>query len=305
MTHRTALTFDHTFDAKPGEVIHIVEGSVTVRRISANNPGPMTFAGTNSYLVGLEKLVVIDPGPEDDAHLAALMEAIGEADIAAICITHTHRDHSPLARRLKELTGAPIVGAATHRFARAFKPGDAPVDQAIDDGHAPDQVLKDGEVIAIGDLKLEAIATPGHTMNHLCFAVREQNMLFSGDHVMGWATSLVAPPDGAMTPYLESLQKLLERPETRYLPGHGNWLKDAKPYVQALYEHRMGRDASILAALNREPLEINQLVDALYDGLDGRLRMAAGLSVLAHLERLEALEQVARLAGPEGRWTKI
>lgn len=304
MTHKTTLTFDRTFNAKPGEVVSIPGGDTPVRRVCANNPGAMTFTGTNSYLVGGADLAVIDPGPEDEAHLATLIAAIGTARVEAICITHTHRDHSPLARRLKELTGAPIVGADTHQFARAFMPDDAPVDQAADENHAPDQVLRDGETIAIGDFQLEAIATPGHTMNHLCFAVPGENMLFSGDHVMAWATSLVAPPDGAMTPYLVSLQKLLARPESRYLPGHGACLNDAQTYVQALFAHRMGRDAAILAALERAPLAITQLVDDLYDGLDGRLRMAAGLSVLAHLERLEELEQVSRGADQDRRWAK-
>lgn len=305
MADSPALTFDRSFDAKPGQIASLIEGTVPVRRITANNPSAMTFTGTNSYLVGDKHLVVIDPGPANEAHLLALMEAIGDAVVDAICITHTHRDHSPLARRLQDLTGAPIVGADVHQFARPFRPGDAPVDQAADEDHAADQVLQDGQAITIGDFKLEAIATPGHTMNHLCFAVPGENILFSGDHVMGWATSLVAPPDGAMTPYLESLQKLLARPETRYLPGHGSWLKDAKPYAQALFEHRLARDAAILTALEREPLAIRQLVDALYEGLDSRLRMAAGLSVLAHLERLEGLQLVTGLDGAEKRWTAV
>lgn len=296
------LHFDRSFDARPGEVTTIPAGDVPVRRITANNTGAMTFTGTNSYLVGSRRLVVVDPGPDDEAHLSALMGAIGNAQLEAILVTHTHRDHSPLARRLKALTGATIVGADTHQFARAFRPGDAPVDQAADEDHAPDRVLRDGELFEVGDFTLEAVATPGHTMNHLCFAVREENILFSGDHVMAWATSLVAPPDGAMTPYLDSLQKLQTRPEKRYLPGHGTWLKDAKPFVQALYEHRIGRDTSILEALEAGPIEIGQLVDQMYEGLDQRLSLAAGLSVLAHLERLEALQRVACVSKSENRW---
>lgn len=305
MTHPTSLKFDRSFDAKAGEIVTMPGCAVPVRRITANNPGAMTFTGTNSYLVGSSHLAVIDPGPEDEAHLAALIAAIGNARVGAICITHTHRDHSPLARRLQGLTGAPIVGADTHRFARPFKTDDAPVDQAVDQDHLPDQVLNDGEEIAVGDIKLEAIATPGHTMNHLCFAVAGETILFSGDHVMGWATSLVAPPDGAMAPYLESLQKLLERPETRYLPGHGTSLAQAKPYVEGLLAHRLGRDTSILAALEQAPRAIGQLVDGLYEGLDKRLRRAAGLSILAHLERLEALGEVTPIAGQVGLWSKV
>lgn len=305
MTDSYELQFDRSFGGKTGEVFDILGGDVPVRRITANNPGPMTFTGTNSYLVGSTHLAVIDPGPQDEDHLAALMGGIGDAHVEAICVTHTHRDHSPLARRLKELTGAPIVGADTHQFARAFKPGDAALDQAADEDHVPDQVMTDGQTIAIGNFTLEAIATPGHAMNHLCFAVPGENMLFSGDHVMAWSTSLVAPPDGAMTPYLESLQKLLARAQTFYLPGHGTYLKDAQPYLRALYAHRMGRETSILTMLEHTPSTISQFVDALYEGLDGRLRQAAGLSVLAHLERLEALKRISQPTDSGGIWTTV
>lgn len=305
MTNPSPLMFDRSFDAKAGEVVDMPGCAVPVRRITANNPGAMTFTGTNSYLVGKSHLAVIDPGPEDEAHLAALITAIGNARVEAICITHTHRDHSPLARRLQALTSAPIVGADTHRFARPFKADDAPVDQAVDEHHVPDQALNDGEEVAIGDIKLEAIATPGHTMNHLCFAVAGENILFSGDHVMGWATSLVAPPDGAMAPYLESLEKLLARTETRYLPGHGSSLKNAKSFVEALLAHRLGRDTSILAALEQAPRAISQLVDSLYEGLDKRLHRAAGLSILAHLERLETLGEVTPITDQDGLWAKV
>lgn len=299
------LVFDRSFDAQAGDVVTLSGCAVPVRRITANNRGAMTFTGTNSYLVGDTHLAVIDPGPQDEAHLAALIGAIGDARVEAICITHTHRDHSPLARRLQALTGAPIIGADVHRFARPFKPGDAPVDLAADEDHAPDQVLADGDTFTCGGFTLEAVATPGHTMNHLCFAVAGEATLFSGDHVMGWATSLVAPPDGAMTPYLESLQKLLARSETRYLPGHGTDLKDGQAYVRALYAHRIGRDDAILATLEQEPRGTDQLVTDLYENLDERLRRAAGLSVLAHLERLETLGLVAPIAGKAGQWAKV
>lgn len=305
MTHPAPLTFDRSFDAKAGDVVTMQGSAVPVRRITANNPGAMTFTGTNSYLVGEDHLAVIDPGPEDEDHLAALMNAIGDARVEAICITHTHRDHSPLARQLRALTGAPIIGAAIHQFARSFRPGDAPVDQAVDEDHAPNHVLSDGQEISYGGVTLEAVATPGHTMNHLCFAIAGENLLFSGDHVMGWSTSLIAPPDGAMTPYLESLRKLLDRTETRYLPGHGTSIKDGQAYVRALHTHRLGRDTAILEALEQAPKAIDQLVDALYEGLDARLRRAAGLSVLAHLERLDALGLVASPSDQTGLWAML
>ncbi|MFK7793692.1 MAG: MBL fold metallo-hydrolase [Devosiaceae bacterium] len=293
------MQFDRTFNAKAGEVVEIRPG---IRRITAPNPGPMTFMGTNSYLVGQDSVVIIDPGPNDEAHLAALTLAIGDAHVAAIVVTHTHRDHSPLARALKAHTGTPIIGAGPHRFARPFKQGDALLDVAVDDAHAPDAVLADGERLTFGDGTLEAVATPGHTMNHLCFALAGTDVLFSGDHAMAWSTSLVAPPDGEMSAYLASLQKLLQRKESLYLPGHGAELHDAHGFVQQLLDHRMEREAAILTALQLETLSISALVDRLYDGLDPRLRGAAGLSVLAHLERLESLGQAARVPGPEGLW---
>lgn len=305
MADNSPLTFDRSFSAEPGQVIDIKCGDVPVRRVTANNPGPMTFTGTNSYLVGSDRLVVIDPGSDDDIHLAALLRAINDVPVDAICITHTHRDHSPLARKLSAMTGAPIVGADRHRFARPFQTGDAPVDQAADEEHTPDRVLGHGDTLELGSFQLEAIATPGHTMNHLCFAIAEQNTLFSGDHVMGWATSLIAPPDGAMTPYLESLQLLLDRPETLYFPGHGTWLPDAKPYIAALYQHRIGREASVLDALDQGPCDIQHLVSQLYEGLQSALHRAARLSVLAHLERLEDLGQVKRLEGSDDLWCRM
>lgn len=293
------MQFDRTFKARPGEVVEIAAG---VRRITAPNSGPMTFTGTNSYLVGTERLVVIDPGPQDEAHLAALLAAIGQTPVEAIAVTHTHKDHSPLARQLKAATGAPIVGADAHQLSRPTRPGDASLDEAADLDHVPDSVLGDGEVVTAGDISLQVVATPGHTANHLCFALAETGILFSGDHVMAWSTSLVAPPDGEMSAYLASLQTLLQRRDTLYLPGHGAKLNDPLAYVEALFAHRMEREAAILGALECDSLSVTSLVDRLYQGLDPRLRGAAGLSVLAHLERLQLLGQAAPLPGSETEW---
>jgi glyoxylase-like metal-dependent hydrolase (beta-lactamase superfamily II) len=293
------LQFDRTFKALPGEVVEIRPG---IRRITAPNPGPMTFTGTNSYLVGTGRLAVIDPGPPDEAHLAALQAAIGETPVDAILVTHTHKDHSPLARRLKAMTGAPILGAGPHSFARSVRDGDASLDVAVDQDHAPDQVLGHGARIDAGGGTVEVVATPGHTVNHLCFALAGSDVLFSGDHVMAWSTSLVAPPDGDMSAYLQSLQLLLTRRDTLYLPGHGAKLNDPLSYVEALFGHRMDRETAILAALECDSLSVSSLVDRLYEGLDPRLRGAAGLSVLAHLERLEALGQASQIAGSDTLW---
>ncbi len=293
------MQFDRTFKAQPGEVVELRPG---IRRITASNPGPMTFTGTNSYLIGTDRLAVLDPGPQDETHLEVLLGAIGSAPVDAILVTHTHRDHSPLARAVKAATGAPILGAAPHRFARTVRDGDASLDVAVDQDHAPDQVLDHGTQIEVGGAAMEVVATPGHTVNHLCFALPGDGVLFSGDHVMAWSTSLVAPPDGDMSAYLESLQTLLQRQDTLYLPGHGAKLNDPQSYVEALFAHRMGRESAILAALECDSLSVSSLVDRLYEGLDPRLRGAAGLSVLAHLERLESLGQASSIPGSDAQW---
>lgn len=294
------MQFDRTFKALPGEVVEIRPG---IRRITAPNPGPMTFTGTNSYLIGTDRLAVVDPGPQDEAHLAALLDAIGDTPVDAILVTHTHRDHSPLARALKAATGAPILGAAPHKLARPLRDGDASLDVAVDQDHAPDQVLEHGARLEAGGSTLEVVATPGHTVNHLCFGLESADVLFSGDHVMAWSTSLIAPPDGDMSAYLESLQLLLKRQDMLYLPGHGAKLNDPLSFVEALFAHRMGREAAILGALECDSLPISSLVDRMYEGLDPRLRGAAGLSVLAHLERLEALGQASQIAGSDALWS--
>lgn len=293
------MQFDRSFNALPGEVVEVRAG---IRRITAPNPGPMTFVGTNSYLLGTSRLVVVDPGPQSDVHLAALLKAIGQARVEAILVSHTHKDHSPLARALKVETGAPILGAAPHSFARAMRQGDASLDVAVDGEHTPDAVLGDGHRIALGDITLEAVSTPGHTVNHLCFALVGTDVLLSADHVMAWSSSLVAPPDGEMNAYLASLQKLLGRRETLYLPGHGARINDAHGYVEGLVDHRMAREAAILQALEFDSLTVEALVDRLYEGLDQRLRGAAGLSVLAHLERLESLGQAEQTADAQTLW---
>ncbi len=257
--------------------------SPMVRRLVAPNASPFTFNGTCSYIVGKARVAIVDPGPDDDLHLAALLTAVDGERVETILITHTHRDHSPGARKLSGATGARVVGAAP------FTPrgdGSAGLDSAHDRDYAPDVILADGERWQGAGYTMEAIATPGHCANHLCFALLEENSLFSGDHVMGWSTSIVAPPDGSMRAYMASLDKLRARPETIYWPGHGGPVVEPQRYVRALIHHRRQREASILNALANGPQTIPALVARIYVGLNPSLTHAAGLSTLAHLEDL-------------------
>jgi glyoxylase-like metal-dependent hydrolase (beta-lactamase superfamily II) len=271
--------------------------SPLVRRIVAPNPSPFTFNGTCAYIVGEGAVAVVDPGPDDDSHLAALLAAVDGERVETILVTHTHRDHSPGAKRLRAATGARIVGAAP------FAPhgeGTAGLDSSHDRDYAPDAVLADGERLQGRGYTIEAVATPGHCSNHLCFALPEEGALFSGDHVMAWSTSVVAPPDGSMRAYMASLDKLSGRGETVYWPGHGGPVIEPERYVRALIHHRRQREASILAALGDGAQTIPALVAKVYQGLSPSLTRAAGLSTLAHLEDLGERGLVAREAADRG-----
>jgi hydroxyacylglutathione hydrolase len=286
------IVHDRAFEPHWGAAVPVAP---RVRRVTARNPGPFTFQGTNSYLVGDGRSVaVIDPGPDDSQHLAALLAAIGEAKVSHILVTHTHRDHSPGAAALAAVTGAPTLAAGPHRPARPPRPDEtARLDAGGDTEFVPDRVLGDGETIAGDGFALTAVATPGHTGNHLAFALDGSEVLFSGDHVMAWSTSIVAPPDGAMADYMASMETLLARPERRYLPGHGGPVEDAHAYGTALVTHRRGREQAILARLAAGDERIPAIVAAVYAGLDPALAGAAALSVLAHLEDLAARGVVA------------
>jgi glyoxylase-like metal-dependent hydrolase (beta-lactamase superfamily II) len=266
-----------------------------VRRIVAPNPSAFTFTGTCTYIVGEGEVAILDPGPDDDDHLARLVGAVSGERVAYIVVTHTHRDHSALAPRLAAAVGAPIVGARAH-VARPGAP--AGLDAAHDAGYAPDTVLADGEAVRFGGLALTAVATPGHAANHLAFALEAENALFSGDHVMAWSTTVVAPPDGSMSDYMASLEKLRGRSEEIYWPGHGGPVRDPSRYLRALLGHRRQREAAILARLEAGPATIPEIVQQVYVGLDTRLVGAAGLSTLAHLEDLTARGLVVRGEGP-------
>jgi glyoxylase-like metal-dependent hydrolase (beta-lactamase superfamily II) len=257
--------------------------SPMVRRLVAPNASPFTFNGTCSYIVGEAKVAIVDPGPEDDAHLSSLLAAVNGEQVETILITHTHRDHSVGANKLRAATGARIVGAAP------FMPrsdGSAGLDSAHDRDYSPDAILADGERWHGAGYTIEAIATPGHCSNHLCFALLEENALFSGDHVMAWSTSVVAPPDGSMRAYMDSLDKLRGRAEAIYWPGHGGPVVEPQRYLRALIHHRRLREASILNALADGAQTIPALVAKIYVGLNPSLTRAAGLSTLAHLEDL-------------------
>jgi glyoxylase-like metal-dependent hydrolase (beta-lactamase superfamily II) len=300
------IPFDKTLDLAPGKVDEPLPG---VRRVMANNPGPFTFKGTLSYIIGRGKVAIIDPGPDDEAHIGALLDAVRNETVTHIFVTHTHRDHSPAVPAIKAMTGATVYAEGPHRTARPLHIGEHnPLDASADREFQPDIALKDGEIIRGDGWTIEAVATPGHTANHMAYALKDKNALFAGDHVMAWATSIVAPPDGAMSDYMASLTKLARRSEANYLPGHGPVIADAPRFVNYYILHRKAREASILHRLSKGPTDIPNIVRAIYIGIDPRLTGAAGLSVLAHLEDLvtrdlvetdgqPAIDGVYRLAG--------
>lgn len=290
------IPFDRSFNLAPDQVQDIAPG---VRAIAADNPGPFTFKGTISYIVGRDRVAIIDPGPDDAAHVAALLDAVRGETVTHVFVTHTHRDHSPAAAKIKAATGAQVLAQGPHRLARPLHTGEMRrLDASADLDFRPDIALGDGETVGGGGWTLQAVATPGHTANHMAFALKEANLLFAGDHVMAWSTTIVAPPDGAMTDYMASLQKLARRSEPLYLPGHGAPVRDAPRYVQYLIRHRQAREASILHRLGKGEADIPTIVRAVYIGLDPRLAGAAALSVLAHLEELVARGAVSTEGPP-------
>ena len=276
-----------------------------VRRVLAPNPSPYTFTGTQTWIIGAgADVAVIDPGPVgtglsmgdpkgfDDGHGAghveAILAAVGDARIAAILCTHTHRDHSPAAAPLRAMTGAPVIGCAPLALA-----DDGPrADSAFDADYMPDRVLADGDRVSGDGWTIEAVATPGHTSNHLCFALVETGALFTGDHVMKWSTSVVSPPDGNMADYMASLEKLYDRGDRIYYPAHGPAVENPRQLVRGMLGHRRSREAQILRQLAKGPRDIPAMVAAMYKGLDPRLTGAAGRSVLAHLVDLANRGQV-------------
>ena len=266
-----------------------------VRRVLAPNPSPFTFTGTQTYIVGLgDGCAVIDPGPDEPAHLAALEAAIGGEHVCAIMCTHTHRDHSPATRPLARRTGAPIVGCAPLDFDGAGTLNANRADEGFDPDYEADRVLADGEAMTGPGWTLRALATPGHVSNHLCFALEESGALFTGDHVMGWSTSVVVPPDGDMGAYMKSLELLHTRQDRIYYPAHGPAVAKPRQLVRGMIGHRKQRENQIMRLLGEAARTVEELVPLMYKGLDPRLVKAAGLSVLAHLIDLERRGLLAR-----------
>jgi len=292
------LAFDTDFHADTGRPVAAAPGVV---RITAPNSGAYTFTGTNSFLVGEESLFVIDPGPLDPSHLIALRKGIKGRKVEAIVLTHTHRDHTALAPRLSAETGAPVWFGGQHRASRParfleFDPVKADSDWKLE----PDRILGDGERITAGGVTLEVIATPGHCANHLAFGIEGTDWLLTGDHIMGWNTTLVPVPDGSMEDYLRSLEKVLALNYRRYLPAHGGPIIEGKDYARALLAHRQMRNEQVVAAVEAGARSLGELRRRIYPRLALPLRGAARMTLKAHAEYLAAQGRIVAKAGPFG-----
>ena len=294
-----SLEFDRSLQVTYRIADEVLPG---IRRVVAENPGPYTFLGTATFIVGTGEVAIIDPGPADEAHIDALLSAVGGERVSHILITHTHPDHSPGAALLKARTGAAVYGFGPHpsddgyteRYGyetaadreKAKKCADT-ADQKSSEEHgdksfAPDVPLSHGDVVSGPGWSVEAVHTPGHLANHLCFALGD-GTLFTGDHVMGWSTSVISPPGGNLSDYLASMALLLDRPDRTYVPTHGSPIADPHTHVRGLIQHRHDRTAQVIDQLRAGATTIPEIVEALYIGLDPLLEKAAGRSVLAHL----------------------
>lgn len=278
------IEFDRSATSPSGEVARL---SPLVRRIIAGNGGPMTFTGTCSYIVGEGTVAIIDPGPDDAAHVARLLAAVSGETVSHIVVTHTHRDHSPAVPALKAATGAVVVGCGPHRAARELAEGEVNrLDAAADRDYAPELEMREGDAVTGPGWSLSAVETPGHTANHLAFTLAEESTLFSGDHVMAWSTTIVAPPDGSMAAYMGSIEKLRGMEHSVYRPGHGGPVNEPQRFLRGLVQHRRQREAAILGRLRAGDERIAEMVPPIYQGLPAALHGAAALSVLAQLEDL-------------------
>ncbi|MEM7441409.1 MAG: MBL fold metallo-hydrolase [Pseudomonadota bacterium] len=295
--------FDKSFRPATGRAVELEPG---VRVLAAPNPGPMTFTGTNTYLVGTHHLAIIDPGPDLIDHETAILAAVEGAKVSHILVTHSHVDHSPLARRLSEKLNAPVCGfgpaaeARSLQMAALAQEGDLGGGEGVDLAYSPDVALSDGDCVTGDGWALNALHTPGHLSDHLCFALGGTGAVFSGDHVMGWATTMVSPPDGDLTRFMASLDKMTERPDRIYYPGHGGPVEDPIGIIAWQKTHRQGREAQIREALLAGPATAMDLAQRIYTDIDQRLIPAAARNVLAHLIDLST----RNLAKPQGQLTQ-
>jgi len=275
------MSVSFTPENKPvyGTLVDIAPG---IRRLVVKNPSRFTYHGTGVYVLGTGRVAVIDPGPVRPSATAALLSALKDETVAAILVTHTHLDHSPAARELRAATGAPTMGFGPHGGDKGLQG----VEEGADFEFQPDRTLRDGETVKGHGWTLRAVHTPGHTSNHLCYEYVERRALFSGDHVMGWSTTVVSPPDGNMSDYMTSLGKLLDRSDSRYYPTHGAPIDSPQTYVRALLTHRHDREQQILTCISRQPTSISEMVQTLYTEIPRELHSAAGRSVLSHLDKL-------------------
>jgi glyoxylase-like metal-dependent hydrolase (beta-lactamase superfamily II) len=286
-----AIPFIREFDAPYGEPVTLTP---LISRVLANNPGPFTFKGTGVYIVGQNDVAVIDPGPLHGEHVEALKRALDGRRVSHILVTHTHSDHSPAAAPLKEWSGAKTYAFGPHG---SGKEDGVKVEEGGDRDFVPDIRVRDGETVAGDGFTFECVYTPGHTSNHMCFALREEQALFSGDHVMGWSTTVVTPPDGDMAQYMASLRKLQARDDRILYPTHGAPIRDPKPFLQAYVDHRLQREAQILACIRDGVSTVPEMVARMYVDVDKRLHPAASRSVLAHLIQLEREGRIRQEAG--------
>jgi glyoxylase-like metal-dependent hydrolase (beta-lactamase superfamily II) len=271
-----AIPFIKELDFQYGEPKAVTPN---VRRVVARNPNAFTFKGTGTYIVGHGQVAIVDPGPDMQDHVDAVLDAVRGETVSHILVTHTHNDHSPATPALKAATGAMVYAFGPH----PRPPEGVATEQGGDKDFTPDVTLRDGEIVNGKGWTVEAIHTPGHISNHLCFALREDNALLSGDHVMGWSTAVISPPDGNMRSYFDSLRKLLPREESVYIPTHGAEIRAPVPFVQAYIEHRLDRERQILACLRDGLDTVPAMVARMYKDVPAHLHPAAGRSVLAHL----------------------
>lgn len=282
------LPFRRDFDPPYGVAEQV---SPLIRRVVAKNPSAFTFTGTGTYIVGRGNVAIIDPGPDMASHVAALLAAVAGETVSHILVTHTHIDHSPAAAAIKAATGAPTFGFGPHGSGRT-DPGDH-AHEGGDHDFTPDRRLRGGDVIRAEGWTIEAVHTPGHTSNHLCFALREEAALFTGDHVMGWSTSVIMPPDGDMAAYMRSLDLLLARNDSIYWPTHGLPVEDPQSYVRALIAHRQEREAQIMDCVGAGVTRIPDMVARMYKDVPTYLHGAAGNSVYAHIIHMVETRRLA------------